>query len=150
MHDPTSAALDRLQGVWFPIRHSVEGRLRGVNEPSFPPPSTVAALTIQGEYFHVTAAAEYHYAGGRLRLSGGPSTGELVFEYVIVPEEFWTSALYHVAGDELSLWCDGPTPTRRLNVAFATHYRRVAATPTAEMAALIEQYTRWWMWAGRG
>jgi hypothetical protein len=138
------SALNALQGLWFPTRMSVEGRLTAVNEPVFPPPLEVAVMTILGNTFHVTAAGEYYWTGGRLRVD--PVAHRLTYVYPSLPPEWDTMLAYELVGDDLRV-CSGGFPWSGPHDWESTaEYRRVAIQPTPSIRALIDSIMGGWSW----
>lgn len=138
-------ALGQLQGLWFPTRRTVEGQMVSVCVLTYPPPRDVAVMTVIDNTFHITAAGEYYWTGGRLRVD--PAARRLTFVYHPLPAEFDTVSLYELTGDELRI-CSGGFPWSGPydDTALDTEYRRVAAEPTADIRALIESVVGGWCW----
>ncbi len=141
-----AAELHLFQGVWFPTHMSCDGLPPEIFEPTFPTHRHLFLLTIVDEMFHCISNLnpEYYASGGRLRVF--PDVGRLTLEYVQIPPEFYTPYAYRVSGDQLLLQSGGFPWSGKHDSVASIRYVRIAAKPTPEIAAVIENITHSWMW----
>jgi len=128
--------IERLQGYWFPLRISHDGRITAVNDPAVSSPRDVPMMTILGNTIHVTAGDEYYWTGGRLWVD--PSAGRLAYIYSPLRQEFDTMCAYELNDDELRI-CSGGFPwSGQHDFVTAGEYRRIAVDPPADVRVFIE------------